>query len=370
MALKGREAAGGREREVLLTLLRAGLWERIPDDLSCFPLPDGSWETVFRLARQHTVTGLAFAGLQHLPEDLLPQENLLVRWAAETEAIERRNRKMNEAIEELYALFRKEGLNPVLQKGQGAARFYERPLSRECGDIDIYFNNYRAWDAAIICIRQQHIKITRQADRGISYRWKDMDVEHHRRLLDLSNPFLQGYTDRLEKQKGYRLIPLPPASGTYVTVPSPLLDLLLLNTHILKHCLGRGIGLRQLCDMARACYRLHGEVNAQEMKAACQRLGLTKWCALLHTFLTDCLGLPKDCLPYLETAPTAQPLKNIIWRGGNFGHHDAGLEQYAGGWQRKWQTARSFGRNVRFAFRYAPKEAFWLFFQLMKGQIK
>ena len=86
--------------------------------------------------------------------------------------------------------------------------------------------------------------------------------------------------------------------------------------------------------------------------------------------IVDCLGLPVDKLPYPETAATAQPLSDIVWRGGNFGHYDAILEQNAYGWGRKWQTARSFGRNVRFAFHYAPKEAFWLFIQLLKGQCK
>ena len=144
----------------------------------------------------------------------------------------------------------------------------------------------------------------------------------------------------------------------------------MLNLHILKHGIGRGIGLRQLCDMARACYRLHGEVDPQEMKSACRRLGLGRWCQLLHSFLVECLGLPVGCLPYHETAPTARPLADIVWRGGNFGQHDAGLQQQATGWRRKFQTARSFGRNVGFAFHYAPKEAFWFFLQLTKGQVK
>ena len=132
-----QESRAVRERKALLALLRAGLWEREPEDLSCFPLSDKSWENVFRQARRQTVTGLTFVGLQHLADHLLPPETLLLRWAAETDAIERRNKKMNSAIEELYTMFRKRGLNPILQKGQGVARFYGNPLLRECGDIDL-----------------------------------------------------------------------------------------------------------------------------------------------------------------------------------------------------------------------------------------
>lgn len=365
-----QESRAVRERKALLALLRAGLWEREPEDLSCFPLSDKSWESVFRQARRQTVTGLTFVGLQHLADHLLPPETLLLRWAAETDAIERRNKKMNSAIEELYTMFRKRGLNPILQKGQGVARFYGNPLLRECGDIDLKFNSSRAWDLAIVLLRRQNVRFKKQADHGIFYRWNGVDVEHHRQLLDLYNPFHQSFVNRLENRHGYQLIALSAEPQADITVPSPFMDLLLLNLHILKHSLGRGIGLRQLCDMACACHRLHGEVDAQEMKMVCQKLGLDRWSKLLHAFLVDCLGLPVDKLPYPETAATAQPLSDIVWRGGNFGHYDAILEQNAYGWGRKWQTARSFGRNVRFAFHYAPKEAFWLFIQLLKGQCK
>lgn len=359
-----------QERLALLVLVRAGLWEREPEHTTCFPLPEESWENVFRLARQQTVTGLAFQGLRHLSDNLLPAENLLVRWAAETDAIERRNRKMNEVLKQLYEAFRQQGLNPVLQKGQGVARYYEHPLTRECGDIDLYFNNLHAWDSALVCLRLHRVRMKKQADKGIYYQWLGMDVEHHPRLLDLYNPFLQRFVGRLEKKNGYRHFVLPSAPDTRITVPSPFMDLLLQNLHILKHCLGRGIGLRQLCDMARACYRLHSEVDAQEMEKVCRKLGLERWCLLLHAFLTDCLGLPAGCLPYSGTAPTAQPLADIIWRGGNFGQHNARWVQKNTGWRRKCQTARSFGHNVRFVFHYAPKEAFWFFLLLMKGQIK
>lgn len=359
-----------QERTALLVLLRSGLWEREPEDSSCFSLSDTGWENVFRLAQQQTVTGVTFQGLKYLPDHLLPPPELLIRWTAEADAIERRNRMQNETLGQLNEMFCSKGLNPILQKGQGVAGYYENPLSRECGDIDLYFNNCRAWEKAIFYLRRRQVQIKKQADKGICYQWNGVVVEHHRRLLDLYNPFMQNFVNRLEVRKGYNLISFFSVSETLIAIPSPFLNLLLQNLHILKHTLGRGIGLRQLCDMARTCYRLHSEIDAREMEAVCRKLGLKEWCALLHTYLTDCLGLAPECLPYPETAPTAQPLTDIVWRGGNFGHYNAGLDPKAYGWKRKWQTARSFGHHIRFAFHYAPKEAFWLFIQLLKGQIK
>lgn len=360
-----------RTQAALLSLLRGGLWEKGINDSSCFPLSAVEWEEVFRLSCQQTVTGIVFRGLRFLPDAMLPPEALLLRWAAMTDLIERKNREMDRALSELYALFRGCGLEPVLQKGQGAAQYYESPLLRECGDIDLYFNGSHAYETAATCLRRHGIRLEKKPDGSLFYYWKGTEVEHHRQLLDLHNPFLKSLADRLEMEKGYATIPLSTKTGISVSIPSPLLYLLMLDLHILKHALGRGIGLRQLCDMARACYRLCEAVSGDEMKAVCGKLGLGRWTPLLHTFLTDVLGMPEQYLPYAETAPDALPLLETVWQGGNFGlyrqGHDPGNSP---AWKRKILTARAFRENVGFAARYAPKEAFWIFTGLMKGQIR
>ena len=354
----------------LLTLLRSGLWERELDNSSCFPLSEDDWEMLFTMSRQQTVTGIVFQGLQYLPDGMFPPETLLIRWTAEVDAIERRNRKMNRVLSELYALSHSKGLNPVLQKGQGVAQFYPNPLLRECGDIDLYFNNREAQEEAAACIQSCGITVKKMPDESLFYHWKGIEVEHHVRLFDLYNPFLQHYTNRLECEKGFEFIMLQDLE-LFAMIPTPFLNLLLLDLHILKHVLGWGIGLRQLCDMACACYQLYREIDPDEMRTTCQKLGLGRWNPLLHIFLKEHLGLPEYSLPYSEMAPTAQPLWDIVWRGGNFGYQLVNRQQTGNSaWKRKMRTACSFIQNQRFALRYAPQEAFWIFTGLLKGQLK
>ena len=354
----------------LLTLLRSGLWERELDNSSCFPLSEDDWEMLFTMSRQQTVTGIVFQGLQYLPDGMFPPETLLIRWTAEVDAIERRNRKMNRVLSELYTLFHSKGLNPVLQKGQGVAQFYPKPLLRECGDIDLYFNNREAQEEATACVRSCGITVKKMPDESSCYLWKGIEVEHHVRLFDLYTPFLKRYTDGLESEKGFEFIMLQDLE-LFAMIPTPFLNLLLLDLHILKHVLGWGIGLRQLCDMACACYQLHREIDPDEMRTICQKLGLGRWNPLLHIFLKEHLGLPEYSLPYSEMAPTAQPLWDIVWRGGNFGYQLVNRQQTGhSAWKRKMRTACSFIQNQRFAIRYAPQEAFWIFTGLLKGQLK
>ncbi len=357
-----------KEQRALLALLRAGLWERSLDDLSDFPLSAESWRQVLCLSRQQTVTGLVFQGLQYLADEMMPPESVLIHWAAEVDAIERSNRKMNKALADLLAMFKAKGLNPVLQKGQGLALLYEQPLLRECGDIDLYFNNDKAWEMALCHVRLHGICVKNEPDQSGFYRWQGIEVEHHPFLFDLYNPFLRCLANKLEQKWGYRHCMVSEAME--VMVPAPFLNLLLIDLHILKHALGRGIGLRQLCDMARACYCLHSEINSYEMKEACRSLGLERWNPLLHTFMVEYLGLPVTCLPYSEQARSAHSLLDIVWRGGNFGQYMAKRKECDARsvWTRKWQTLCSFLRNMNFSCHYAPKEAFWLVLRLLKGQ--
>lgn len=353
-------------RAALLALLRGGLWEQDVKPHSCFPLSRDSWEEVFLLSKQQTVTGVAFRGLHHLPDGMLPPESLLLRWMAAADGIERKNKEMNLALDSLLTLFARHGLHPILQKGQGLASLYAYPLLRECGDIDLYFVDEKEFESASDSIQAQGIRLVRKADGSLLYSWQGIPVEHHIRLIDLYHP--PHNTKKTDLIWEFRRMALSTASDLEVTVPAPSLNLLLQYAHILKHALGRGIGLRQLCDLALSCDRWHTDIMPDVLKGVCRQAGLTKWVSLLHAFLTECLGLASDRLPYPKTAANTQPLLEIIWRGGNFGHQAYRLTRPT--LLHKIQTAEAFRRNISFAFRYAPKEALAIFVNLLKGQIR
>lgn len=353
-------------RAALLALLRGGLWEQDVKPHPCFPLSRDSWEEVFLLSKQQTVTGVAFRGLHHLPDGMLPPESLLLRWMAAADGIERKNKEMNLALDSLLTLFARHGLHPILQKGQGLASLYAYPLLRECGDIDLYFVDEKEFESASDSIQAQGIRLVRKADGSLLYSWQGIPVEHHIRLIDLYHP--PHNTKKTDLIWEFRRMALSTASDLEVTVPAPSLNLLLQYAHILKHALGRGIGLRQLCDLALSCDRWHTDIMPDVLKGVCRQAGLTKWVSLLHAFLTERLGLASDRLPYPKTAANTQPLLEIIWRGGNFGHQAYRLTRPT--LLHKIQTAEAFRRNISFAFRYAPKEALAIFVNLLKGQIR
>lgn len=358
-----------KEHKVLFQLVRAGLWERVPEDTSLFPLTPEQWSEVYRLACQQTVVGIVFRGMDFLPAVCLPPEPVLARWVAAVDAIERKNLKTYRILDELYAFFRRQGLHPILQKGQGVALYYERPLLRVPGDIDLYFSTKNEFRTAVRSIRSRGISIFPKSDGSVEFRWRGLEVELHSRFLDVYNPLMQRRVRGEERRFGYTQVRLSEAPHTSVLVPSGELELLLLSAHILKHAVGWGVGLRQLCDMARACHRLCGSYDRASYRCACRRAGLGRWSRLLDSFLSSHLGLPPGELPYGGRPCPPGALLGVVLRGGNFGLYAPGRRHPSSpAWRRKLLTSSSFLRNAGFSLRYAPGEAFWIFTDLLKGQ--
>lgn len=362
-----------KECTAFFVLLRAGLWEHELEGLSRFPLDRDEWKRVFTMARCQTVTGLVYRGICRLPDKYLPPENILLKWVSTVDMIERRNKAMNNTIAGFVEHFSEYGADVVLQKGQGVATYYEKPLLRECGDIDFYFRRWKDSRNFVEKLERKGIDIKYMSDGGLYYRWNGIIVEHHRRLFDICNPFSARFLSRQIYRQGLDKMVLDCGKSTFeVSVPTPLLNLFLLNAHIMKHAVGWGIGLKQLCDMARACYKLHDKVRPEEMDKLVKRTALERWSRLLYSFLAEYLGLPADCIPSVNfTKQSARSLFDIVMAGGNMGQHVANRNIYAGkGWKSKLNTSSSFFNNISFTLRYAPGETFWYFTNLLAGQMK
>ena len=338
--------------QALFALLQAGLWGTFDEAAaSAFPLSAGEWERVFTLARQQTVTGIAFRGLDFLPEEAAPPMGIMAKWMAHADRIEQSNRVMNETVAKLYGHFASAGVEAVLQKGQGVAAMYPEPLLRECGDIDLFFPGHDGVSDPLAGI--DGAVRERQPDDSWSYVVDGIIVEHHTDLLDIQSPRAKRYVKRLIEEKGFEKVVT--GNGVEVLVPAPEVNLLLLSSHILKHAFGVGIGLRQFCDYAVARRYYEGRVNAEEMREIWRMTGLEKWQDLLEGFLVKKTGV----------------LLDIVLKGGNFGVYSKDRENVPRArWARKVQTFKALMGNIGFAFRYAPGEWFWTTMQLLGGQFR
>ena len=358
-----------KQEAAFFELLRCGLWERGITDLSLFPLTKEQWKWVYWQSLRQTVQGVLFRGFQYLPEEMFPPEQIMLRWLVEINRIENRNLRTQDVIIELNLRFSKDGLMPVLQKGLGIAMMYEHPELRVCGDIDFFFYDMKKFKQLKESLKEDGVDIHAQADGGYVYYWEGIQVEHHHHFIDLRNPFVNGYLKKLEEKLQHTKFFV--SDSLSARIPEPSLNLLMLNTHIMKHAFILGIGLRQFCDMARAYYTYSstGKLEGNEVKEMYKKAGIEKWSRLLHSFLVKYIGLPKEYLPYDEAEENCEELLASVMKCGNFGQHVLGWEKASHSLiARKIYTFRMMYHNRKISFRYAPFETISKFVHLLLGQ--
>lgn len=320
-------------RELFFALIQSGLYER---NFGTFPeLSLKQWKALVALAHRQTVTGMLFRGITHLPKGYpLPQE-ILLQLGGEAETIERHSQEIRKVADALTARFQAEGLHPIIMKGPEVAKFYAQPMLRESGDLDLYFAPSEIDKA---------LKIAGSADKAPdgSYHFKEngVDIDVHRSYYNLHGRHLP-------------------------SVPSPEATLVMLSGHILKHCMGPGIGLRQICDMAMAHRAL--SVEPSHLQEVYRKAGLERWSKLLYAFLHQYLNVE----PLYDDEISPQPLLYIILEGGNFGHYAATRSAAftKSAFRRKMDTARRYLKRLPFSFKYAPREVLPSIGELISGNL-
>lgn len=371
-------STGDKVFDALLLLLRAGLWGQLPPQElrasengrpALFPLAADEWARLYRQASEQTVVGIVWQGVSQLPQELMPPHATTMRWVAHVDAIERHNATMDKAVESLLALYGSHGIEPVVLKGHTVAALYPTPALRQSGDIDLYFPNADERTQAEQLIRDKGCHTSHGADGSTHFSWQGATIEHHSSIFDLQHPRSKKIVEHSIQGIENLFLYLQVNDKLVVKALAPEPNTLLLVTHTLKHAMGRGVGLRQLCDVAVAYNAQSPTSDTKSQRELFTALGLERWCSLLHSFLVQWMGLPRTVLPRETALRDTTPLMHIVRRGGNFGQH-ATTSKNSGILTRKKDTALSFIRNIGFCAEYAPVEALYTFWQLLKGQCK
>ena len=216
----------------------------------CFSLcpSEKDWDELFELAKKQALVGVLFTGVERLPEEQRPPKDILLKWFAMTEMIEKENRRMNDIAVRVQERFLKDGFRSCILKGQGVATLYPKPLRRQSGDIDIWLEGERKHIieyALGICkpkkILWYHLDFTAV---------KDTEVEVHYMPSWMFNLFTDRRLQAWFKEKGNEMFKnsntLP--NGSLIHVPTQDFNIVYLLIHIYRHLFEEGIGLRQLMD--------------------------------------------------------------------------------------------------------------------------
>lgn len=281
--------------EAFFALVRAGLWET---DIRLSDYEPVDFAAIQTLAEDQSVDGLVAAGLEHVV-DQAPEREKLLHYIFQTLYFEKQNTKMNAFIGKLVNKMQKEGIHPVLLKGQGIAQCYERPLWRICGDVDFFLSeeDYQKAKAYLIP-KASHVE-------GEYVREKHLGMDIGPWVVELHGSLYCGLSSRIEK--GLEEIQEDVFSrggvrywmngDTQVSLPSANNDAVYVFTHILQHFYKGGIGVRQICDWVRLLWTYRKDIDLALLERRLKAMGLiTEWKAF-GSFAVEYLGMPVEAMP-------------------------------------------------------------------------
>ena len=337
----------------LLELIQLSLGVR--NSLS--PLSPEEWQKLYKTARLHAVAGVCWAGIQRLPQEQKPPRDLYLQWLGIAAKTQRKNELMDKRSAIVWQKLRESGLVAAILKGQGMAWEYGHTESkdngidlgtlRQSGDIDVWvLGGYdkvcgfvqRVAPTTDVAYHRFHLKV-----------FSDTEVELHHRPTLMRNLF-----DDRKLEKWYNSFGAD--SFIYLkekgfSVPPPEFNRIFILTHIYRHFLFEGIGLRQVMDYY---FVLKGHSERTEDTAMLlKHFRLKRFAEAIMWILHTQFGLQEKYLICGMNEKEGKFVMNEILTMGNFGRAD---QRYRYKHLRKIRHRIAHGSHLLIHY---PSEVLW-----------
>lgn len=363
--------------DLFFSLLRSGLYGTpIPEA----ELPDHiDWKPILTLAKKQAVLGIIIDSVQLLPDSLRPSASITAKLNKYALSFIQSNIILDNAAARLASFLSQHGIDGVLLKGQGVARYYRMPQMRQSGDIDYYVGDKAFKKASALCREMlcDDKNECNQAGYHLCFNMGGVPVELHRLASKIFSPvrnrrFQQWTVEQLEHSPDRRTLSI----GTVgITLPSCDFDALFIFYHAWLHYLKGGIGLRQLCDWAMIFHSHGADIDTERLKENIARFGLTKGWKLFACIAVNYLGVPAQKMPLYDPAyhKKSEKILHEILVGGNFGFYSEAFKRYTStrsGIRNRLGKIRYISGYMFSLFPLIPVEATMLFFnRLFNGTL-
>ena len=339
--------------ELFFALTQCGIGKR--KDLPRTPNAQ-EWNELFDIAKKQALPGIAFAGIEVLPQEQRPTKDILLQWYKLSTIIKGKNSTLDKRCALISEKFKSEGFKNCILKGQGIARLYPNPALRTPGDIDIWLDG--GDEKAIEYVKRffpeceptyHHVKFPIA---------NGLDIEIHYRPTWLYNPFTNRRLQRFFEENAAMQFnnDITTAEGNF-SAPTVAFNHVYILLHIYRHVFFEGIGMRQLLDYYFVLQQGMSANEKSEYIVLLKRFGLMKFAKGVMYVLQRMFGLDEEHTPVEPNKRHGEFLLREIMIAGNFGKYDhrynLGQQEYS--FKRAVETMR---RTMTLATRY-PGETFW-----------
>ena len=287
-------------------------------------LKEADWKELYAIAQKQCLVGVLFDGIKKLPAEHVEMEKeLLLRWMAESQMLEKANVRLNDAAIQVSEWFRKKGFRTCILKGQGNALMYPNPYSRTPGDIDIWVEGGDKQVIYFVRSISPHEKTCYHHIEFPSY--KGVEVEVHYRpsflLCFWHNRKFQKYYERVKEEQFSHRVML--GEQWEIAIPTVEFNLIFQLTHIYAHLMNEGIGLRQILDYYYVLISDDLSLIRDRVQKELKELGLWKFAGGIMYIMQEVFGMPASQLMVRPNEKYGKFVLNEVLEAGNFGRHDA-----------------------------------------------
>ena len=346
--------------DVYIEMLRASLSGKDNEHLFTSQI---NWHSLLKWGQEQAIIGILWQGINKIfgntnlsndegksPADILykPTDDDVMEWIEFINKIQQQNTLLDKKAAWITKKFAAKGFVSCLLKGQGNALYYPDPSLRISGDIDIWiaYKDYIFPEKVLndTCNDNKRIKNMSDNVNGIIRYCHsftpgtkacyhhiefpiggDIEVEVHYRPSWMYNPINNRRLQHYFKESA-------PTQFKNITdksfaIPTTEFNCIYQLTHIFKHLISSGIGLRQIIDYY---YLLtNGDVaNNDAMKKNIRKrinyFGLAPIAGAMMWVLHEKLGLANEYMIYTPDEKRGKLLYREIVNGGNFGKYAEG----------------------------------------------
>ena len=325
-----------KARQIFLAMLRdviSGKSITEKEKIELFEtVTEEEWKKILSMGEMQKVTAIMFESLKNHPDLKVPE---FVRRYLKQRAfqVSMSYYQMIASVRQIVELLNEQNIDYYLLKGVGLSSMYPKEEIRSFGDIDIYIPKKEDLEKAqkIFTDRECEVEHT-FSDCHTVYIYKGKgtvcQVEVHWKL---TSDFNNGTIDE-KLEEIYTL-----ADGTNYTLVHPMMtevrilpttiNILYLLSHMLKHFMSSGFGMKLFCDWS-VFWNQHGEqVDTEQFLDWIEELHLENFLYAVTGVCIKYLGLSKEKCPWMEglkkNERLIEDLLEDVMIGGEHGKYDS-----------------------------------------------
>jgi hypothetical protein len=294
------------------------------------------WADLYDESERQAVTGIMVAGLERLPKEQRPRQELLLQWIGISEQIRQRNISLNSRSKQLQRKLKEFGYESSILKGQGVALYYDEPLRelRQTGDIDIFVDC--GLKGAISVARQLGVENPEWDYKHLHLDvFEDAEVEMHYRVEVLLNLWKNRKLQRWFREHPDDIFgTFKDSENPQMVTPTVEFNVFYILLHIYRHFLYEGVGLRQIMDyyfVLKVFSNTDDKTLADSYAVkAVEEFGMSKFAKGIMWVMNECFGMPERWMIWDVDEKEGRYILEQVMTGGNFGNYDERINKGKG----------------------------------------